>query len=250
LTGGLDYALDDTLRATGTLELRHGTDSNSLLNTLGLALKIDRDWSLLARSIVSDTRSRTTAGTSTLLQRQQIGFAYRPVEQDEWNAIARYEHRLQRSDSGTASLLVPGVSDLASHIVSAQANWQASRSLLASARYAIKWGSLRSDTVLSSSVTQLAMGRVTYDITSDWDLGVQAGLAVTRAGSRERVLGLEGGYQLVPNLWMSAGYNVKGLKDPDLGGSSFTSQGPYVRMRFKFDENTLSPRRHGSGLSP
>lgn len=250
LTGGLDYALDDTLRATGTLELRQSTDSNGLLNTLGVALKIDRDWSLLARSIISDTRSRTTAGTSTLLQRQQIGFAYRPVEQDEWNAIARYEHRLQRTDSGTASLMVPGVTDLAAHILSAQANWQANRSLLASARYAIKWGTLRSDTVRSSALTQLVMGRVTYDITSEWDIGAQAGLAITRGGSRELVLGAEGGYQLMPNLWMSAGYNFLGLKDPDLGGSAFTSKGPYMRMRFKFDENTISPRSLNAGVAP
>jgi len=250
LTGGLDYALDDTLRATGTLELRQSTDSNGLLNTLGVALKIDRDWSLLARSIISDTRSRTTAGISTLLQRQQIGFAYRPVEQDEWNAIARYEHRLQRTDSGTASLMVPGVTDLAAHIVSAQANWQANRSLLASARYAIKWGTLRSDTVRSSALTQLVMGRVTYDITPEWDIGAQAGLAVTRSGSRELVLGAEGGYQLMPNLWMSAGYNFRGLKDPDLGGASFTSKGPYMRMRFKFDESTLAPRTNGQGITP
>lgn len=250
LTGGLDYALDDTLRATGTLELRQSTDSNGLLNTLGVALKIDRDWSLLARSIVSDTRSRTATGTSTLLQRQQIGFAYRPVDQDEWNAIARYEHRLQRTDSGAASLMVPGVTDLAAHIISAQANWQASRSLLASARYAVKWGSLRSDTVRSSALTQLVLGRVTYDITSEWDVGAQAGLAVTRGGSRELVLGAEGGYQLMPNLWMSAGYNFRGLKDPDLGGSSFISKGPYMRMRFKFDENTLAPRTNGQGITP
>jgi len=240
-TGGLEYLIEDRLRASGTVEVRNGSDASSTLNTLGMALKLDRDWSILARSIISDVRSHN-GGASTLLQRQQLGFAYRPVEQDVWNLIGRYEHRLQHQRNGSPSLSSPGQYDTESHIVSLQANVQPRRETLISARYAVKWGGLNADGLRNSAVTQLFMGRLTQDLDAHWDVGLQAGLALAQGGARQWVLGAEGGYQLMPNLWMSAGYNALGLKDPDLGGSNFTSQGPYVRMRFKFDENTVSPR--------
>lgn len=240
-TGGLEYLIEDRLRAAGTVEVRNGSDSSSTLSTLGVALKLDRDWSLLARSIVSDVHS-SSGNSHTRLQRQQLGFAYRPVEQDLWNLIGRYEHRLQDLLTASPSLATSAQSTTESHIVALQANVQPRRETLLSARYAVKWGQLHADGLRSSSLTQLAMGRLTHDLNAKWDLGLQAGLAWSRGGVRQGVLGAEGGYQLMPNLWMSAGYNALGLKDPDLGGSNFTSKGPYVRMRFKFDENTLSPR--------
>jgi hypothetical protein len=53
-------------------------------------------------------------------------------------------------------------------------------------------------------------------------------------------LGAELGYQLSNGLWLSAGYNVIGLHDPDLSGSDYTDSGAYIRLRFKFDERLFS----------
>ncbi|MDD0815804.1 hypothetical protein PSQ39_14295 [Curvibacter sp. HBC28] len=245
VTGGLEYTLENQLRASTTVELRHGTDANSALNTLGLALKLDADWSLLARSVVSSNNSRAVGGATQLLQRQQIGFAYRPVDQDLWNAIGRYEHRLQNIGVANAgsSLTLPGSTRTESQIISLQANVQPERSTILSARYALKWARSGSDGISTSGITQLLLGRITRDLNASWDLGLQAGLTLANGTStNQTILGLEAGYQLMPNLWMSGGYNFMGIKDPDLGGSAFTAKGPYVRMRFKFDENTISPR--------
>jgi len=38
------------------------------------------------------------------------------------------------------------------------------------------------------------------------------------------------------------GYNVTGFKDDDLTGENVTRRGAFVRMRFKFDENTFAPK--------
>ncbi|WP_273952062.1 DUF11 domain-containing protein [Curvibacter cyanobacteriorum] len=245
VTGGLDYAQENHFRVSGALELRHGSETNGALNTLGLALKLDADWSLLARSIVSSNNSRAVGGSTQLLQRQQVGFAYRPVDQDLWNAIGRYEHRLQNNGlvSSSTGLTLPGSTRTESHIISVQANVQPQRATLMNARYAVKWNQLNSDGLTSSALTHLVFGRVTHDLNASWDVGLQAGLTFARDGVRstQTILGLEAGYQLMPNLWMSGGYNFLGIKDPDLAGNAFTSKGAYVRMRFKFDENTISP---------
>ena len=41
------------------------------------------------------------------------------------------------------------------------------------------------------------------------------------------------------NLWVSAGYNFFGYKDADLAGADYTAKGPFVRVRYKFDEELL-----------
>jgi len=50
------------------------------------------------------------------------------------------------------------------------------------------------------------------------------------------MLGVELGYLLATNFWVSAGYNVFGYRDADLAGADYTAKGPFVRLRYKFDE--------------
>ena len=56
--------------------------------------------------------------------------------------------------------------------------------------------------------------------------------------ARARYLaGIEAGYLLATNLWVSAGYNFMGYQDDELANTSSTGEGAYLRFRFKFDEN-------------
>ena len=50
-------------------------------------------------------------------------------------------------------------------------------------------------------------------------------------------MGVETGYQLIGNMWVSVGYNLVGFKDADLSGEDITRRGAFIRMRFKFDES-------------
>ena len=84
---------------------------------------------------------------------------------------------------------------------------------------------------------QLLAGRLVYDITERWDIGALAALQAGQYGARQHALGLEAGYLLQQNLWLSAGYNHSGFRgDADLTGYEYTQQGAYLRLRFKFDE--------------
>ena len=47
------------------------------------------------------------------------------------------------------------------------------------------------------------------------------------------------GYLAFKNMWLAAGYNVKGFSAPDLAGEAYTRRGVYLRMRFKFDESVF-----------
>ncbi|HEY4318381.1 MAG TPA: hypothetical protein VGN04_12335, partial [Herbaspirillum sp.] len=82
-------------------------------------------------------------------------------------------------------------------------------------------------------------GRVTHDLGRRWDAGLAASLFADSLGQRKQAFGVEAGYLLKDDLWLSVGYNAVGFSDRDFAGMADTEQGVYFRMRFKFDENSF-----------
>ena len=39
-------------------------------------------------------------------------------------------------------------------------------------------------------------------------------------------------------MWVSVGYNVTGFEDRDFTGADYTAQGPYLKLRFKVDQES------------
>jgi hypothetical protein len=241
ITGGFDWLgtgdYKNRLRGSGSLEMRDASDTTSGLLTLGVAYKLNPDWSVLTRAAVNRV-SNLGDGSVHWLEREQIGFAYRPVDQDVWNTLLRYEHKAENW-TGLASTTVPPV-NVVTDIVSAHLNYQPGKGDILSARFAAKQSMASSYGVGSSYGAQLLYGRWTHDINRDWDLGVQAGTLMGEGGAQQQTLGLEVGYQLSQGVWLSAGYNFIGLHDPDLTGADYTDSGAYIRLRFKFDERLFS----------
>lgn len=42
------------------------------------------------------------------------------------------------------------------------------------------------------------------------------------------------------NTLISLGYNVVGFEDDDFSAANYTAQGPYIRFRVKFDQQSIS----------
>ncbi|MDB5879253.1 MAG: hypothetical protein JWQ41_2667, partial [Variovorax sp.] len=242
---GAEYA-NGPWRLSGALEVRKASQLDSALVGLGVSYKLDSDWTALARSTMIDTRSDNAGSDFT--SRQQLGFAWRPAASDRWNGLARYEHRMQRVAAGadgaapdlvgvSAHSNLPGTQQ--THIVSGLLNYNPQRGDVVTGRYAAKISDIDDAIASSRYWAQLVHLRYTRDIATDWDASVQAGTMFGRGGARQNTLGFEIGYQAVKNVWVSAGFNVLGLRDPDLAGADHTSQGAYLRLRFKFDEHTL-----------
>jgi hypothetical protein len=204
---------------------------------MGVAYKLDTNWSLLTRATVNRV-SNLKDGSVHWLEREQIGFAYRPVDQDVWNTLMRYEHKAD-TWSGLASGAEPQI-NVVTDIVSAHLNYQPGRADIVSSRIAAKQSNASSYGVVSNYGAQLLYGRWTHDISKDWDFGIQAGLLMADGNAQQHALGAELGYQLSQGLWLSVGYNVIGLHDPDLTGADYTDSGAYIRLRFKFDERLFS----------
>jgi hypothetical protein len=232
VAGALEYSRTPALRVNGRLELRHAQDSDNVLSTLGLAWRLDDSWSFLGKNTLAANRSRSTDAIR-LNELLQTGFAFRALETLGWNGLAKYEYKLERDD---------GLAELKRqvHTVAVNANWQPTRETVFSARYAAKLALDRSAGAPSRGVGQLLSGRVTHRIGADWDVGVVGQMLVSGANrARQFGAGIEAGYQLRVNTWVSAGYNVLGFRERDLAGGDATAKGLFVRLRMKFDERTL-----------
>jgi len=232
LTGAIEVSRHPTWTGNARLELRHSPDSDGLLSTLGLAYRIDESWTYLGKNTLAATKSNA-AGTIRLTELLQSGVAYRALESIGVTGLAKYEYKLERDD-GPANL------KRAVHAVAMNANWQLRRDTVVSARYAAKVAMDRSNGLSTRTMSHLVGGRVTHEINEDWDIGATAQVLLDRdTRGRQYAAGLEAGYQLKRNMWVSAGYNLLGFTERDLAGADATAKGAYVRLRMKFDENTL-----------
>jgi hypothetical protein len=78
------------------------------------------------------------------------------------------------------------------------------------------------------------------DLTRVLDFGVHGTRLDSRAGgTTQRSVGVDLGFSSARNLWMSVGYNFEGFRDEHFDASRYTADGPYVRFRFKIDQDTF-----------
>ena len=197
LTGGMDYNKNPLWKASGRIEFRRLFDNNAVsgnqssnqwLNTLSFARKLDRDWTLLTRNYLLYTRNNEDASGlakgNTFQDRFQIGAAWRPVDHNQWNGLARYEYKKVRDDSlaKDATSVATG-EDYRTHIASAHMDYHPSRPWWMTGRVAAK---RTTDDTLPSDKTYtayLVSGRTVYDITEKWDLGVMGSVLYSPQGS-------------------------------------------------------------------
>ena len=233
LAGGIEYTRDPNWKGTARLEWRTALGSTGILNSLGVARKINQEWTFLGRNILNRIDNSGPNTGNRLQDRLQLGFAYRDADTNVWNGLGRYEFKHEQDDTPLTGFWHQA------HIVSLQANMQPQRSVVFSARYAGKYAIDQSNGIDSRSVVHLVAGRVTQDIAEHWDIGLQVS-SLFSVGSHRDGLGAEVGYQVQDNLWLSAGYNIFGFHDRDLSAEDNTERGAYIRMRFKFDENAFA----------
>jgi len=248
LTGGVELSYDPTWRATGRLEWRRDGNHDAWLSTLGTTVKIDRDWSFLARNTLSLQQARHAGAYDRWQDRFQIGAAYRQTDLNRVNALGLYELRTEKDDN-------PGVEYRRNaHVVSLHADHHPSRPWWLTGRLAGKYVTERFQGGARSNYTAwLAGGRITWDLSERWDVGVQNHVMWSpNGGSRQHSFGVEAGYLIKSNLWLSFGVNARGFSDDELQGAAYTRKGVYLRLRFKFDETLFRGADPGTNraLSP
>lgn len=228
VTGGLEYLpLPDT-KVTSRLEYRtetSGSEDHSFLAELGAAQRMSSSYTLLLRErYFLDNQESSERTTSDL----QVGVAFRPVADDRFNGLGKLTWR---HEDGTAT----AAAAVNTYILATEGVYQANRDLQLIAKYAGKYV----EQLSYNSYTDLLAGRVLYDLTDRLDLGLEYRLLTSHLTGASQAGGvMEIGCKLLKNLWFSVGYSFDAF-DTDLTGD-YTDQGWFARLRFKFDEKSLS----------
>ncbi len=232
VTGAIEYTVNPLWKGTARLEYRTDGTSDNILNTLGVAYKLNKEWTLLGRNAIS--LQSINAGGNKNEDRLQIGAAYRDFETNQWDGLGRYEFRYTKDNTGGLD------TQRYVHIVSTHLNYQPHADITFAGHYAGKYVIDDSNGTSSTSNAHLLGARADYDFKPDWTVGVNSSVLFNgNFGSRQYALGGELGYLAMKNLWISAGYNIFGFHDVELAGEDYTNQGLFLRMRFKFDESVL-----------
>jgi hypothetical protein len=241
---GVDYTANPLWKGSARLEWRKDDTSKSWLNTAALARKLSDDWTLLARNYFY--RQNFDDGGKNHQNRFQIGAAWRETQTNTWNALGKYEYR-KESTRFTATQAL-GLDDLDAkvHILSLDAEYHPRRPVWYAGKVAGKW---RSDVLAGETSkfdAQLLQARVIWDITNRWDVSVIGSVLGEDSFRNRRVgVGAEVGRVITDNLWLSAGYNWRDLKDKDLL-TDYSYKGPFIRLRYKFDENLFKRGESGT----
>jgi hypothetical protein len=233
---GVEYTASELWKGSGRIEWRRDISNVNWLLTAGVARKLDRNWTLLGREYLTLIEDRNTGDAVKRQSRIQLGLAYRPVDNNKFDALGMYENRRSAEWAAGAATAFENVD-----IVSLRGNYHPTRAWWLSGRYAYKRvNELLSGTgVRDSYRAQLFGARVTYDITNRWSVGVIGTMLQDQFGSRQYAYGLEAGYVLMDNLWATLGYNWRGFRTSDttFTGNEYTNRGWVLGVRYKFDED-------------
>jgi len=90
-----------------------------------------------------------------------------------------------------------------------------------------------------SGITNLLGTEYRHDLSDKFDVGVHAHSYYTANSSTMKYsTGVSFGWNMTRNIWLSVGYNFDGFEDSDFSAAGYTANGPYIRFRMKFDQDT------------
>ena len=237
ITTGLEYLGSSDWRGSTRLEWRNGLHAGSVggsqswLHSVSLARRLSQDWTLLARNYWASTDDHLVPGKQSQ-ERFQVGLAYRGPAPTGLDLVSKLEFRNESNGE------ISGGESRRIFIGSAHANWHPIRPLWLSLRLAGKAVTENLQSHASKFNATLIGARVTYDLTSKLDLSGMAQV-MNGQGSSQYALGVELGYAMARNMYVGLGYNVSGFVDRDLTGDEYTAKGAFLRLRYKFDEDSF-----------
>lgn len=213
------------------IEYRTGDSEDKIGLYSGVEGEIRRGLSLSSRLQFFD--SQRSGGIRSFDGNLRLGGAYRPV-QSRWILLDRLDYLFDHAESPTTNIsnwrLVNNLN----------ANFRPNRQTQISLQYGVKYVHEQIDGQDYKSYTDLPGIEGRYDLSRKWDIGLRGSILHSWSSNQfDYSAGPSVGYQVMKNAWLSFGYNLTGFQDRDFSAADFTAQGPFIKFRFKFDQNSV-----------
>ena len=245
ITGSIARASDDVRVATN-LEVRFedGTsggvarDRTTVLSRNTVSVEPDQDWEILGRFnfVISDSDEADFLDADFV--EGVLGAAYRPVENDRFNALVKYTYF---EDLAPAQQISSGgqfeLPRQRSQIFSIDTVYDLTKKLTIGGKYGYREGEValsRLDDNFVSSDAQLGVIRLDYHVVKKWDLIGEVRWLSTSLADDDRFGALAGVYRHVgDHAKIGVGYNFSSFSD-DLTNFDDDNDGFFVNLIGKF----------------
>jgi hypothetical protein len=167
----------------------------------------------------------------------RFAWAYRPDSQ-RWIVLNRVD---LRRDARSGLLSEFETYRLVNNL---HANWQWNAQTQIGLQLGLKLQRSNFETDTLSSTVGLLGVDLRRNLNRRFDVGLH--LAEQRSFSSDvasRLAGADIGVTLARNVWISLGYNFRGIDDGDFAAGKFNDRGPYLQLRIKADQDTFKDLR-------
>tara|TARA_R110000787_G_scaffold280905_1_gene391913 strand:+ start:24926 stop:28570 length:3645 start_codon:yes stop_codon:yes gene_type:complete len=240
-TLGAGYSKEG-LKISSQVEARfeegNGRDQEVWLFRNNVNAELNRDWRFLGRLNFAIADEEGVSVRAADFVEGVAGFAYRPVDNDRLNVLARYNYF---RDLGPVGQITQGGEinspKQVSQIASIDINYDLAQWLTIGGKYGYRQGKVslgrNSDTFVSSN-THLGILRADVHFVKDWDALVEGRLLTNDIAGNTRYGFLAAIYRhLGNNVKIGVGYSFTDFSD-DLSDQSYTSDGLFINLLGKF----------------
>lgn len=240
---GVAYAEGEVSRAGLKAEYRTETstdgsyDRDTWLVSSYAAYKANDDWRLVFDLDALVSNSDQASVRDGRFIEGNIGFAYRPTQNDRWNALLRYTYLedLPGEDQVNIEGNVDGPRQR-SHILSFDVNYDLNEQFTLGAKYGYRLGEIadRGTDAFTKSTADLAILRLDYHVVHNWDVLVEGRMANYHETDTRETGALVGVYRHIGNsLKVGVGYQAGNVSD-DLRLIEGRSEGAFLNIVGKF----------------
>ncbi|MCR9080465.1 MAG: hypothetical protein NXH78_15330 [Hyphomonadaceae bacterium] len=227
----------DGMAASGRIEARDSTSGKRLVAVLGGAREITKTLSFSAAA-----RQQKESLTDQANRKQtdlRIGAAWRPRGEGVV-VLNRFDYGHMKED---------GVQNRSKLVNNLAVNAMVSKRTQLSIYHGVKHVETDFNGASASGFTHLIGGEVRHDVTKKFDLGFHATWTSGDASSTQAwSYGPSIGFSPEKNVWISVGWNASGFDDDDFEAAKYKQEGPYIKLRAKFDQNTIKALVEDLGL--
>ncbi|GBD97363.1 MAG TPA: hypothetical protein ENG83_01690 [Nitrospirae bacterium] len=235
---GVSYIEKERINTSIRLEIRKDEgdeDRQQYLSHNAVQWKVNRDTTLFGKLNLSESRNTTMDTTEARYKELVIGSAYRPVNFDRLNLLARYTYLEDRSASGQSDM--SDIEERMAHILSGEAIYDLTAKWQLMGKIAFKSGGEKvTGFDFTKSETWLWINRLNYSLNRKWELGAEYRILGQRqAKDTKQGALIEVARYIGRNIQLGAGYNFTDFND-NLTYLDYTAHGPFIRLSAKITE--------------
>ncbi len=230
---GIELTPDSDWEARAQIEHHSDENHNKTVINTQLSGDLSEEITAIARYQQAGASHQTLSNLEDTIN-LRLGFAYRDPDNDQWNALFKYEYR-QNPSILPSSLLAGNNSGSTDHVFSAEAIYAPNPQWEFYGKYAFRDSrTFLSNDLETESHLSLIELRGRHRFTQNWDFtGEARWLEQHTADFSETGVSLELGYYAIPDLRLAIGYSWGEVLDRDFDR---TAEGLYFDVTYKIND--------------